>query len=274
MNPVVSVERLAEQLDDPDLRIIDCRFELDDPTAGRRRYEAGHIPGAVYVSLDDDLSAPPSVGRHPLPDLATFAQRFGDLGVGDSHRVVAYDDAGGAHAARLWWMRRAAGHPRVTVLDGGWRAWVTAGLPISDETPSYAPAPSSAVTEWPDVIERGELANRLDEVTLIDARAPERYRGEVEPLDPVAGHIPGAINLPYAGNLGRDGRFLPPGDLRSRYGTAAGGQVVVYCGSGVTACHDILAMELAGIDGALLYPGSWSDWSTAGGAVATGGAAG
>lgn len=270
-SPLVTVDELSGRLDDPTLRIVDCRFRLDDPADGRRLYEVGHIPGAVYVSLDDDLSGPSGPGRHPLPEPNVFAGRLATLGVGDEHEVVAYDDAGGAYAARLWWMRRATGHSRVAVLDGGYQAWLASGLHVSTETPSYPAAAWSAVFEWPGVVDRAGVAEISSHATMVDARAAERYQGEVEPWDPVAGHIPGAVNLPYADNLGADGTFLSVDALRDRYSVIPPDRpVVVYCGSGVTACHDLLAMELAGIEGVALYPGSWSDWSTSGGPVATG----
>lgn len=267
--PLVAVGALLPLLGDSRLRIVDCRFTLTDPGAGRRAYETGHLPGAVYLSLDDDLSAPEGPGRHPLPDPGAFAIRLGEVGIDNDHIVVAYDDAGGAYASRLWWMLRSLGHRSAGVLDGGWPAWVDAGGPVSDEPAAHPPAGFAAPSEWTGTVDRRQLALMLGEVTLVDARAGERYRGEVEPYDAVAGHIPTAHSLPYGDNLDDGGRFLPLPVLRTRF-AHIDEPIVVYCGSGVTACHDILAMELAGIDDALLYPGSWSDWSHAGGAVETG----
>jgi thiosulfate/3-mercaptopyruvate sulfurtransferase len=267
--PLVSVDGLLPAVGDRRVRIVDCRFTLTDPGAGRRAYDAGHVPGAVYLSLDHDLSAPEGPGRHPLPDPHVFAERLGDIGIGNDHTVVAYDDAGGAYASRLWWMLRSLGHASAGILDGGWPAWVAAGGPVSDQPVVHPAADFAAPSEWTGTVDRARLGLMLGEVTLVDARSGERYRGEEEPYDPVAGHIPTAHSLPYADNLDDRGRFRPLPVLRTRF-AHIDEPIVVYCGSGVTACHDILAMELAGIDDALLYPGSWSDWSRGGGAVETG----
>jgi thiosulfate/3-mercaptopyruvate sulfurtransferase len=251
---------------------VDCRWVLGSPTAGRAAYEDGHLPGAIYASLDDDLSDMhiADAGRHPLPTMTDFAAALGRLGIAASDRIVAYDAAGGAHAARLWWMLRWVGHHHVAVLDGGIQAWVDAGGSLESgqvrrPDTSYLIGPTTMPT-----VDRSAVA--AHPTALLDARAPERFRGDQEPLDPVAGHIPGAVNAPYADNLA-DGRFLPPDQLADRYGAlgvVAGDATVVYCGSGVTACHDVLAMEIAGLGTATLYPGSWSEWSRAGGEVATG----
>jgi thiosulfate/3-mercaptopyruvate sulfurtransferase len=267
--PLVGAAWLAAHLGSPDLRIVDCRFDLSDPTAGRQLHAAGHIPGAVYLSLDDDLSAVPGQGRHPLPDPATFAATVGRAGISNDDAVVAYDSAGGAIASRMWWMLRSLGHERVAVLDGGWSAWRAAGGPVDDSDVEPTPAAYAAPTRWAGTIDGTELEERLGDVVLIDARAPERYRGDIEPLDPVAGHIPTARNIPFAGNLTPGGVFLDTASLAARYPDGEG-DVVVYCGSGVTACHNLLAMEAAGVTGALLYPGSWSDWCTAGGEITLG----
>jgi thiosulfate/3-mercaptopyruvate sulfurtransferase len=270
--PLVGTQWLTEHLDHKPLRPVDCRWYLTDPDRGRAEYQAGHIPGAAYMSIDTDLSLAHGPGRHPLPSSEETAHLLGTRGIGDRNYVVAYDDAGGAIAARLWWMLKSIGHQRVAVLDGGIQAWLEAGGALDTTEPSWSPAGLS-VLGASQTIERAALVARLGDVTMLDARATERYNGESEPIDAAAGHIPGAVSLPYAGNLGLDGRFLSADELRGRY-TAAGiedaADVVVYCGSGVTACHDILAMEVAGLGTATLYPGSWSDWSASGGPVTTG----
>jgi thiosulfate/3-mercaptopyruvate sulfurtransferase len=265
--PLVDSEWLRAHVGEAGLRIVDCRFDLGDPAAGRLMHAEAHISGAVYFSLDDDLSAPEGPGRHPLPSPAAFAETLGAAGIGVGDALVAYDNAGGAFASRLWWMLRSIGHDGVAVLDGGWQAWARAGGPIEAEFVAPVPTNYAAAPTWSGTVDRSELERRLGTVDLIDARDPERYRGETEPLDPIAGHIPTARNLPWAGNLGQDGRFLDARALAERFG-ATGPDAVVYCGSGVTACHNLLAMEAAGFAGASLYPGSWSDWCTSGGAVA------
>jgi thiosulfate/3-mercaptopyruvate sulfurtransferase len=267
MSNLIDAGELVGRLDDPALRIVDARFDLADPAAGRGAYERSHLPGAIHLDLEDDLSAPVRPdgrgGRHPLPTPEALAARLGELGIGDAHEVVAYDDAGGAFAARVWWLLRWLGHDRVRVLDGGLAAWRAAGGPETAARPDLPPARLTArpdpalVVDADDVLAHLEDADRL----LVDARAPERYRGEEEPIDPRAGHVPGALNLPFAGNLDADGRFLPQEALRARFAPLRGaGEVVVYCGSGVTAAHDLLAIEEAGLGLARLYAGAWSDW--------------
>jgi thiosulfate/3-mercaptopyruvate sulfurtransferase len=273
----VAATVLAASLADPDLRIADVRWSLAAPAAGRAAHAAAHLPGAVFVDLDTVLTAPHGPGRHPLPSPAAFVAALAALGIGREHRVVAYDDAGGTVAARLWWMLDVLGHPRAAVLDGGIAAWVGAGLPLS--AAPVAP-PKADVAEWgelpatwPRTIERDALALRLGAVALLDARAPERYRGEVEPIDPLAGHIPTAISAPTATFLGPDGRFLSAITLAGRFaalGAAGDRPVVVACGSGVNACQLALAARAAGLPDPLLYPGSYSDWSRSGMPVATG----
>jgi thiosulfate/3-mercaptopyruvate sulfurtransferase len=266
--PLVDAPWLVDRVGEDWLRIVDCRFDLADPAAGRRRHRASHVPGAAYLSLDDDLSAREGSGRHPLPSPQAFAATLGEAGIGNHHAVVAYDDAGGAYAARVWWMLSSLGHEDVAVLDGGWQAWIAAGGGVETGSVSPRPVAFAAAETWRGKIDGTELEIRLGFVDLIDARAEERYRGEEEPFDPVAGHIPTARNLPWGGNLGSDGRFLDADELAARFSGAE--EAVVYCGSGVTACHNLLAMEAAGITGGVLYPGSWSDWCTAGGEVAIG----
>ncbi len=268
---LISPENLLRRLDRPNLRICDVRWWLVDPPRGRREYAAGHLPGAVFVDVDSDLVAAEGPGRHPLPHPAAFARRLEALGIGDESEVVAYDDAGGAVAARLWWMLDDLGHRDVSVLDGGVKAWLAAGGELSAAIPAYPPGRLTLRDHWTRTIDRAALQPRLatGDLALVDARAPERYRGDVEPVDPVAGHVPGAVNRPFAGNLGPDGRLLPPAELRARF-SDLGADVAVSCGSGINACHDALAMRVAGLPDPLLYPGSYSDWSRAGMPVATG----
>jgi thiosulfate/3-mercaptopyruvate sulfurtransferase len=268
---LITVPELAGlQSGSPDaVRAVDVRWYLNRPDAGRAAYDEGHIPGAIHLHLDDDLSDPNGYGapgRHPLPSHAGFARRLSARGIGSDHLVVAYDDAGGTVAARLWWMLDNLGHRGgVAVLDGGIGAWLAAGHPLSRDEPQWPPARLELADEWSGVIDRSELAERLGELSLLDARAPERYRGEVEPIDPAAGHIPTAISAPTANNLDPSGRLLEPGRLRELYTTLAGeAETVVYCGSGTNACHNALAMRLAGLPDPLLYVGSFSDWSRSG----------
>ncbi len=254
-----------------ELAIIDCRFDLMTPKAGRQSYLAGHIPGARYADLNEDLSGPvsPDSGRHPLPRPERFAATLARLGIVDGTQVVAYDAANGAFAARLWWMLRAWGHRRVAVLDGGYPAWIAAGgtMTAGEEPPARqedAIRPPAMET-WPILTTAAVAELRNDpHRLLIDARAPERYAGSVEPIDTVAGHVPNAANHPFALNLAADGRFLSAAELRSRWQSRLGdrtpAEVVMMCGSGVTACHNLLGLEIAGLPGAKLYAGSWSEW--------------
>jgi thiosulfate/3-mercaptopyruvate sulfurtransferase len=267
----LSPEDLLRRLGEPGLRICDVRWWLLDPPRGRNEYEAAHLPGAVFVDVDTDLVATVGPGRHPLPDPATFARRLEAIGIGDDSTVVAYDDHGGAVAARLWWMLDDLGHADVHVLDGGFSAWVAAGGPVTDALPAYAPGRLTLRDRWTKVVDRGALIDRLlaDDVTLVDARATERYRGDTEPIDPAPGHIPGAVSRPFTANLGPDSRLLADDELRARFADLPGA-VVVSCGSGINACHNALAMRVAGLPDPLLYPGSYSDWSRAGLTVATG----
>jgi thiosulfate/3-mercaptopyruvate sulfurtransferase len=272
---VVQVDELVVLMASADVRVVDVRWRLGDPGAGPAAYARGHVPGAVFADIDRDLAAPPGArGRHPLPSAAAFAALMQRLGVGDETRVVAYDDQGGATAARLWFLLRYFGHETGAVLDGGMGAFVQAGHAL--ETVARTPPKVASFTATPRpelVVERDAITAGLDrpDRLLLDARAGERYRGEIEPIDPRAGHIPGAVNAPYAGNLAA-GKLLPEESLRDRYRALGADtkETVVYCGSGVTACHDLLALAVAGLTGKL-YPGSWSEWSRdANAAVATG----
>jgi thiosulfate/3-mercaptopyruvate sulfurtransferase len=270
---LITPEALAARMSDPDLRIADVRWILGQPGEGRVRYDAGHIPGAILVDLDAVLTGP-GAGRHPLPSPGDFTGRLGEAGIGNEHFVVAYDDVGGWVASRLWWMLENLGHERVAVLDGGYPAWVSAGLPTTTLEPQYSPATLKLASAWTGTIDRHELRGRLGEVVLLDARAGPRYRGEVEPIDPVPGHIPTALSAPTDGNLADGGRFLPPDALAARFrglgADGSSGEVVSSCGSGVSATHNALAMRVAGLPDPILYVGSFSDWSTAGLPVATG----
>ncbi len=267
---IVSAETLKQHIDDPHWIVFDCRFALDDTERGRRDYQQSHISGAYYAHLDEDLSAPrrQDTGRHPLPGIEQFSAWLAGHGVGDHEQVVAYDDVGGAFAARLWWMLRWLGHTAAAVLDGGWQRWTDDGYPAnSDVRPStrraFTPRPDRS--RWLDINELVDAMN-TDAVVVIDARAATRFAGDVEPVDPVAGHIPGSKNLYHMTNLGEDRRFQSAETLRTRF-TALfpghdAGAVVHSCGSGVSACHNLLAMEIAGLSGSKLYPGSWSEWIT------------
>lgn len=259
---------LAAHLDDPSWVVVDCRFTLSDPTAGPAAYARSHIPGARYANLDEDLSRHPGPkdGRHPLPDSAVFASRLGAWGVGNDSTVVAYDDASGAIAARLWWLLGWLGHDRRLVLDGGFAAWIAAGLTVETRIPTWRPArfvPRGVADD--SVVEAAELPRlQAEGGLLVDARAPARYRGEQEPIDPVAGHVPGAVNRPVSANVEADGRFRAPDTLRRELiellGDRPAGELIAMCGSGVAACQLLLALAAAGLDGGKLYAGSWSEW--------------
>jgi thiosulfate/3-mercaptopyruvate sulfurtransferase len=248
--------------------IFDCSFDLTDPAAGRRLFEEGHVPGAHYLHLDQDLAGPvtATTGRHPLPDPELFAATLRGHGVDSDMQVVAYDRSGGAFAARLWWMMQWLGHTAAAVLDGGPDAWRAAGLPV--ETGGTAPVKPGTFTPAPDmtrVVDAADVRAKLGSRgrTIIDARTPARFAGEPHPLDAVAGHIPGARNRFYGDNL-EGGRFKSPAALHADFAPLLGSgddeEIVLHCGSGVTACHNALALAIAGVDGAKLYPGSWSEW--------------
>ncbi|HET9642857.1 MAG TPA: sulfurtransferase [Burkholderiaceae bacterium] len=254
--------------------LLDCRFDLAAPDAGARAYEEGHLPGAHYVDLERDLSGPKHDaegrfrGRHPLPDGTAFAETVGRWGIGPSTAAVVYDAHGGMFAARAWWMLRWLGHREVALLDGGLKAWIAKGGKLEAGTP-HSPGESRPYPMQPDAmptVEAAAVLQGLGRMKVIDARAPERYRGEVEPLDKAAGHIPGALNRFFQLNLQPDGRFKPAEALRAEFDALIAGrlpgEVVHQCGSGATACHNLLAMEHAGLAGSLLYPGSWSEWSS------------
>ena len=264
---LINVNDLA-QLATPEWRVFDCRFSLAAPLFGRQAYAAGHLPGAFFLDLEEDLSGPVTGrnGRHPLPAPGLLADKLGSLGVGDQTQVVAYDDAGGMFAARLWWLLRWLGHSQVAVLNGGLQAWVSSSHPLSAETPEAHAAAFTLKLQNGMKVDADYVQHHLGspEMLLIDARSPDRYRGENETLDPVGGHIPGAINRFFKDNLGPDGCFKQASELQEEYGQFLKGgdahTAVLQCGSGVTACHNLLAMEAAGLDGARLYAGSWSEW--------------
>ncbi|OZI41456.1 sulfurtransferase [Bordetella genomosp. 5] len=267
---LISVADLAARLGEPDVRVFDVRHDLMDHAAGRRAFDAAHIPGAIYLDHEKELAAPRTGknGRHPLPERAALAGLMAAHGVTPRTLVVAYDASGGMYAAHLWWMLRWMGHDRVVVLDGGWQAWQEAGQPEATG-PQAAVAPQQGVTPAPSLaptVDADAVLANIDApaFTVIDARAANRYRGEVEPMDPVAGHIPGALNRPNGENLAADGRFKPADQLRDEFTRLLDGRapetIVHQCGSGITACHNLLSMEIAGLAGSRLYPGSWSEW--------------
>ncbi len=270
---LISVSELAARLNEADLRLFDLRHDLMDHAAGRRQYEQSHIAGARYLDNETELAAPRTGknGRHPLPERAALAALLARHGVTPDTLVVAYDASGGQYAAHLWWMLRWLGHERVAVLDGGWQAWSAAGLAVeSGAGPQAGPAgasgglvPGKALTE---PVDADTVLKNISQpgFTVVDARAAARYRGEMEPIDPAAGHIPGALNRPNTDNLAADGRFKTPQELRKEFeaviGKRAPDSIVHQCGSGITASHNLLAMEIAGLGGSRLYPGSWSEW--------------
>jgi thiosulfate/3-mercaptopyruvate sulfurtransferase len=266
---LISTVGLSQHLTDPNWVVVDCRFALDDPEWGRRAYQQAHVAGAVYAHLNEDLAGPVipgETGRHPLPAVETFAQTLSTWGIDAQTQVVVYDDKGGAIAARLWWMLRWLGHEAVAVLDGGWPRWQQAGQPVRGGVESrlarhFIPHPQPHLVA--DAAEVKQI--RTDPVyCLVDSRSPERYRGENEPIDPVAGHIPGAISAPFADNLADDDCFRPVEELQARFQTLLGNvppeRVIFYCGSGVTAAHNLLALTHASLGPARLYVGSWSEW--------------
>jgi thiosulfate/3-mercaptopyruvate sulfurtransferase len=277
---LISTADLAARLDDPSLVVVDVRHDLANPDRwGEEQYRAGHVPGARFAHIDRDLSAPKSGrnGRHPLLSPERAAALFGRLGIDSSKQVVAYDQGNGMYAARLWWMLRWLGHEAAAVLDGGYARWTAEGRAVSTDVPTVTPTAFEVKRVLPTVSATGVAASLpRHTLLLIDARAAERFRGDTEPLDPVAGHIPGAMNRPYARNVKPDGTFRPARELRGEFEAMLHGRpvedVVHYCGSGVTSCHNVLAMAVAGYPLTRLYPGSWSEWvSSRSRPIATGG---
>jgi thiosulfate/3-mercaptopyruvate sulfurtransferase len=270
LTTLIATEQLAELLNLPACVVIDCRYDLGNESWGVEQYRAAHVPGAVYADLAKDLSGRPDGrnGRHPLPGHEAMCATFGRLGVSPAAQVVAYDQSTGMYASRLWWMLRYMGHDAVAVLDGGFAKWAREGRPTRAGDESRPPVAFAGRPRPEMRVSANQVWARLGDpsMTLVDARAPARYEGREEPLDRVAGHIPGARNHFYQQNLGPDGTFLPPERLREQFTALLGAtpppQVTVYCGSGVTACHDLLAMEHAGLTGVKLFPGSWSEWSS------------
>lgn len=267
---IVSAEELAQHLDDPNWIVFDCRFTLTDTEAGRRAYQHGHIPGARYAHLDEDLSSPvtPASGRHPLPDPQQLAERLGRWGVDETKQVVVYDDSFGSMAVRMWWLLRWLGHDAVALLDGGLPRWMRLKLPVAADLPAITPArfvPRLQDAMWAGAAEVDQARQNPGRL-VIDARPEQRFSGESEMLDKVAGHIPGSVNWTFEENINFDGTYLPAEELRAAYLNLLHGippqQTIHSCGSGVTACHNLLAMEIAGLPGGKLYPGSWSEWIT------------
>ncbi|MCD9022636.1 sulfurtransferase [Cohnella silvisoli] len=265
MQHIVPVKWLLARLYEPDLLIVDCRFQLGKPDDGRNAYEEAHIPGAVYLDLEHDLSAPVGKhgGRHPLPDVAKLAKRLGEAGIGTEFRIVAYDDQGGAMASRLWWMLSYLGHEAVYVMEEGFSAWQKAGLPVSSERKVIFPKTFVPHPRREMLADMEEVKAKLGKpgVVLVDSRDGPRYRGEVEPIDSVAGHIPGARNLFWAEGRRADGTWKDANEQRERFADLSqDDEIIVYCGSGVTATPNVLALREAGFTRVKLYAGSWSDW--------------
>jgi thiosulfate/3-mercaptopyruvate sulfurtransferase len=265
---LIQPAQLARIAGDANVAILDCRHELTRPQWSDEAYAQGHIPGAVQAHLDRDLSAPigPQTGRHPLPDVAKLAETLGRWGIDEGVQVVAYDQGNGAYGARAWWLVRWLGHENVAVLDGGFAAWQEAGLPVSTETAARTPRTFTPRVRAGAFVTAAQVQQALasQTIALVDARGADRFAGQNETIDPIAGHVPGATNRPFAKNLDARSRFLPAEDLRRQWGELLGtrpaSEVVAMCGSGVTACHNLLALELAGMPGAKLYAGSWSEW--------------
>ncbi len=265
---LISASDLAAHLKDANVIVCDCRHDLAHYELGRNAYAQAHIPGARFLHLDEDLSGPKTGinGRHPLPHPITFTLRLAALGIDNSKQVVAYDSSGGVYASRLWWMLRWVGHTNAAVLDGGIDAWVKAGKPVTTELPVIKPTTYNPNPSPQSAVSVNEVAANLDhkKLRILDARSPDRFRGENETLDPVAGHIPGALNRFFKSNLADDGCFKPAATLKTEFASVlnehAPASVVHQCGSGVTACHNLLAMEVAGLSGSRLFPGSWSEW--------------
>ncbi len=267
MDSIVSVAWLAENLHNPKVRIVDCRFALGSPTVGKNAYDAGHIPNAVYFDLEQDLSAPIGKhgGRHPLPDLNVFAEKLGKAGIGNDHLVVAYDDQGGAFASRFWWLLRYMGHTEVAILDGGYSKWVNNGHPVTQALPQIEARQFTPQIHSELLVDMETVKANIgkSEVTIIDSREAKRYLGDEEPIDLVAGHIPSAVNYFWKDALAEDGQWRSVDELRAQFSAlSTTDEIIVYCGSGVTACPNFLALERAGYKNIRLYAGSWSDWIT------------
>ncbi|WP_462378951.1 sulfurtransferase [Pseudomonas sp. Marseille-QA0892] len=267
---LITCEQLAIRLSQPDLLVLDCRFSLDDPDYGRRAYSAGHVPGAQFLDLNRDLSAaviPGQTGRHPLPDPRRLARHLASIGLSADTQIVVYDDGPGAYAARAWWLLAWLGKREgVSLLDGGLKAWTEWGGLLTSDVPLMSPGDFEMDLDDSLVVEASELHRRLNDPhqRLLDARSLPRYLGHEEPIDPIAGHIPGAVCAPFTDNLQPDGRFKSPEALSDQFAGLTGecSDVVAYCGSGVTACHNVFAMSLAGLPMPRLYAGSWSEWIT------------
>ncbi len=271
-SPILSAPSLHTSLHLPGLRILDVRTRHGKPEQGRSLYAAGHIPGAIHIDLETDLSAAHGPGRHPLPTPSEFTLCLAHKGIAPEHHVVCYDDVGGAIASRLWWMAEHVGIAKVQVLDGGFPAWTEANYATETDLSTYPEGHWPLASAIHPTVNRSHLLSREPHCMVLDARSAERYRGEEEPIDSVAGHIPGAISAPFSENLS-NGFFRSPEHLRSRFealGVQQDSCVIHSCGSGVTACHNLLAMRIAGYPTTTLYPGSWSDWSSAGLPIATG----
>ncbi len=265
---LITTAELAAHVHDSGLVIVDCRHVLTDANAGERAYLTAHLPNAHFLHIDRDLSGTKTGanGRHPLPPIPVLAETLGHIGIDEGKQVVVYDQNSGMWASRLWWMLHWLGHERVAVLDGGFDKWQAEGRPVTADLPTVRPTTFLPRPPAPTAT-ANEIVQHLDDgsLTILDARAPERYRGDMEPIDPVAGHIPGAINRPYTINLTPQGTFKSAEALRHEFeaqlGARSTASVVHQCGSGVTACHNLLAMAIAGLSGSRLYPGSWSEWS-------------
>jgi len=267
---IISSDLLQQHLNDPNWRIVDCRYNLMKPDEGLSLYQMEHIPNAIYAHLAHDLSSPvnKTSGRHPLPDVEMFKLKLGTWGIDHEKQVVVYDDAAGSYAARLWWMLRWLGHDSVAVLDGGYSIWKQQGLPTTNIIPLIEPVTFTGNPNTGMLVNSDVLQEQLGKscVRLIDVRDPQRYSGLEEPIDKIAGHVPGAINLPWKNNVGDNGMYLSRAQLHDQYSkllqNTVDKDIVFMCGSGVTACHSLVAMEYIGITGAKLYPGSWSEWIT------------
>jgi thiosulfate/3-mercaptopyruvate sulfurtransferase len=265
---LIAASELATHLDKPNWIVLDCRFSLTDSSSGAKAYRHGHIPGARYADLNRHLSSPVKsyTGRHPLPNFSVLTKQLGLWGVKNTSQIVVYDDASGAFAGRMWWLLRSMGHQQVAVLDGGIQHWQKQNLPLTTALPNIIPGQFRSYLDPGQWLITADVENGLATrcITLIDARTPQRFQGLQEPIDPIAGHVPKALNRPFQCNLGKDGLFLPATQLNNQFQTLTANrnpkQIVHMCGSGVTACHNLLAMEIAGLTGSKLYAGSWSEW--------------